>query len=149
MIDPTFRNINKFLLLSFKNGNDGLAGDSFDEYYMSLVEIKDFNALIDNKPVFDQPVNNKQGAHKKFVEMSRSNDYTTENLIDYAYYQKYHKLIGINLSRQTNTSNSQQINFTGKLEEDNGATTLFIAEKQQKKNYSKIFFRFIKYNRII
>ena len=27
--------------------------NSFDEYYMSLVEIKDFNALIDNKLFFD------------------------------------------------------------------------------------------------
>ena len=30
--------------------------NSFDEYYMPLVEIKDFNALINNKPFFDQPV---------------------------------------------------------------------------------------------
>ena len=27
-----------------------------------LVEIKDFNALIDNKPFFDQPLKNKQEA---------------------------------------------------------------------------------------
>ena len=27
---------------------------------MSLEEIKDFNALIDNKTFFDQPVKNKQ-----------------------------------------------------------------------------------------
>ena len=42
------------------------------------------------------------------------------------------KLIGIDLSRQTNTSIPQQINFVGKLEEDDGATMFFIAEKQQK-----------------
>ena len=29
---------------------------------MPLVEIKDFNALIDNKPLFDQPAKNKQEA---------------------------------------------------------------------------------------
>ena len=48
------------------------------------------------------------------------------------YHQNYCKLIGIDLSRQTNTSILQKINFTGKLEEDNGATMIFIAEKQQK-----------------
>ena len=42
------------------------------------------------------------------------------------------KLIGIDLSRQTNTSIPQQINFVGKLEEDDGATMFFIAEKQHK-----------------
>ena len=29
---------------------------SIDEYCTQLVEIKDFNALIDDKPFFDQPV---------------------------------------------------------------------------------------------
>ena len=45
---------------------------------MSLVEIKDFNALIENKPFFDQPVKDKHKAYEKLVEMSRNNDYTTE-----------------------------------------------------------------------
>ena len=46
--------------------------------------------------------------------------------------QNYYELIGINLSRHTNMIISQQINFVGKLEEDNGATMCLIAEKQQK-----------------
>ena len=33
---------------------------------------------------------------------------------------------------QTNTSIPQQTNFVGNLEEDDGATMFFIAEKQQK-----------------
>ena len=47
LIDPTFRNINRLFVLSFKNGDDDPTRISFDEYYMLLVEIKDFNALID------------------------------------------------------------------------------------------------------
>ena len=62
--------------------------------------------------------------------MSKNDDYTTESLLDHFYHQKYHKLIGINLSRQTNTSILRQINFVRKLE-NNGVTMLFIAEKQQ------------------
>ena len=99
---------------------------------MSLVEIKDFNALIDNKPFFDQLVQNKKEAYEKLIEMLNNDDYITGKLLDYLYYQKYYKLTGIDLSRQTNTNISQQINFIGKLEEDNGATMFFIAEKQQK-----------------
>ena len=48
--------------------------------------------------------------------MSR-NDYTTGNTLDFSYHQNYYKVIGINLSRQTNTSIPEQINFTGKLED--------------------------------
>ena len=71
--------------------------------------------------------------------MSRNYDYATWNLLDYLYNQKYYKLIGIDLSRQKNTNIAQQINFVEKLEEDDGATMLLIAEKQQKTilNYSK------------
>ena len=64
--------------------------------------------------------------------MSRNNDYTTGNLLDYFYHQKYYKLIDMDLSRQANTSIPQQINFAGKLEEYDGAMMFFIAEKQQK-----------------
>ena len=74
LIDPTFRNINRLFVLSFKNGNDDPSRDVFDKYYMPLVEIKDFNALIDNKPFFDQPVKNKQETYEKLIEMSKNDD---------------------------------------------------------------------------
>ena len=59
LIDPTFKDINRLFALSFKNGNDDPTTDSFVKYYIPLVEIKDFNALIDNKPFLDQPVKKK------------------------------------------------------------------------------------------
>ena len=73
--------------------------NSFDKYYMPLVEIKDFNALFDNKPFFNQPVKIKQEAYEKLIEMSKNDDYTTGSLLDYLYHQNYYKLVGIDLSR--------------------------------------------------
>ena len=49
VIDQTFRNINTLFVLSFKNGDDDPTRNYFHEYYIPLVEIKDFNALTDNK----------------------------------------------------------------------------------------------------
>ena len=43
LTDPTFRNINNLFVLSFKDGNDHPTRDSFNKYYVPLVEIKDFN----------------------------------------------------------------------------------------------------------
>ena len=103
LIDPTFRNINRLFVLSFKNGNNDPTRDSFNKYHMRLVEIKDLNVLIDNEPFFDQPVRNKQEAYEKLIKMSRNDYYNTGNFLDYLYYQKYYKLNGIDLSRQTNT----------------------------------------------
>ena len=70
MIDPTFRNINRLFVLSFKIGINDLTKLSFDKYYIPLVEIKDFNVLIDNKLFFDQPVKNKEEACEKLVKIS-------------------------------------------------------------------------------
>ena len=93
---------------------------------------------------------------KKLVEILRNKDYTTRNLLDFSYHQNYHKLIGTDLTRQTNTTVPQKVNFQEKLEENDGATIFSIAEKpqkkkqkkqqQQKKNYSKLLFRFIQRN---
>ena len=118
MTDPTFRNINRLFVSSFKYHDNDPTRNYFDKYYMLLAEIKSFNMLTNNKPFSDQPLKNRLETYK------RSNDYTTENLLDYLYYQNNYKLVGIDLSRQTNTTIPQQINFTMKLE-DNGATMFF------------------------
>ena len=89
LIDPTFRNINRLFVLSFRNGNDDPTRNSFDKCYMPLVEIWDSNVLINNKPFFDQRVKNKQEAYEKRIEMSRNNDYKTGNLLDYSCHQSW------------------------------------------------------------
>ena len=46
LIDKTFTKVNRLFVLSFENEEDRT---SFSKYYVSKVEIKDFNALIDGK----------------------------------------------------------------------------------------------------
>ena len=68
--------------------------------------------------------------------MSRSNDYTSGNLLDYEYFSNYFKLIAVDLSKQTELENSdlkQQIILIGKLEDDK-ATVFFIIEKSEEKD---------------
>ena len=64
----------------------------------------------------------------------RNNDCITGNLLDYEYFLKHYKLIAIDLSKQIELENpdlKQQINFFVKLDEDNGATMLFIIKKSE------------------
>ena len=63
------RNINRPFVKSFKVGENALTKKFFNIYYMPLVEIKDYNALLNNKPFFDQPIRNKQEAYGKLAEM--------------------------------------------------------------------------------
>ena len=129
LIDPTFTNVNKLFLLSFENEDDRT---SFSDYYVPKVEIKDYNVLIDGKLFSGIPVKNKEEAREAIIEISRNNDYTTGNLLDFEYFSKYH-LIAIDLSKQIELGNpdlKQQINFVGRLEENN-ATVFFIIEKKE------------------
>ena len=48
------------------------------------------------------------------------------------YHQKYDKPISMYLSKQTNINFPQKFTFVRKLEENDGATMLSFAEKQQK-----------------
>ena len=60
---------------------------------MPLVEIKDFNALINNKPFV------WSASEKQKRSVWKNAGYTIGNLLDYLYHQYYYKLIGIDLSR--------------------------------------------------
>ena len=100
------------------------------------VEIKDLNRLNDGKKFFEVPVKNKE-AHKKIVSISKNNDYMTNNLLDYEYFSKHYKLIAMNLSKQIELENPdlrQQINFIGKLEDDQ-TTMFFIIDKSEETTF--------------
>ena len=73
LIDPTFTNVNRLFVLSFKNETDRT---SFLNYYVPKAEIKDFKVLINEKPFFEIPVKNKEEAYKQILEISKNNNYT-------------------------------------------------------------------------
>ena len=136
LIDPTFTNVNRLFVLSFWRTNQGDNRDSFSHYYVPSVEIKDFNVLIDRKSFFDLPVKNEEEAYEKIIEMSRNNDYTTGNLLDFAYFKENYRLIAIDLNKQTKLKDPQQISFIGKLENQaHGAIMFFIIAKSEETTF--------------
>ena len=93
LIDSTFSKVNSLFVLTFKNKEDKT---SCSKYYTTKVEIKDFNVLIDGKWFFDVPIKNKEETYEKNIEMSKNNDYKTDNLLDYEYYQVSNRRRGQN-----------------------------------------------------
>ena len=99
LIDPTFTNVNRLFVLSFSRNNNTDNRDSFSDYYVPNVEIKDFNVLIDGKGFFDLSLKNEEEAYEKIIEMSNNNDYTTSNLLNIFYFKKIYlskQLIWVN-----------------------------------------------------
>ena len=129
-IDPTFTNANRLFVLAYQNADDR---QSFSQFYLPNVMVKDYNVIIDKLAFFDLPIKTEEEAYEKIIDINRNNEYTTGNLLDYDYFKKYYKLIAIDLSKQQvlqeNEDLIQQINFIGKLEE--AANVLIIIEKKE------------------
>ena len=88
------------------------------------------------KSFFNLPVKNEEEAHEKITDISKNNNYTTGNLLDFAFFKENYRLIAIDLSKQTKLRDPQQINFIGKLEgQNNGATMFFIIEKPEETTF--------------
>ena len=130
LIDPTFTNVNRLFVLAYQTAD---ARQSFHQFYLPKVMVKDYNVIIEELAFFDLPVKTEEEAYEKIIDISKNNKYTTGNLLDYDYFKKYYKLIAIDLSKQQvlqeNEDLIQQINFIGRLEE--AAHVFIIIEKKE------------------
>ena len=68
--------------------------------------------------------------------MSNNNEYTNGNLLDFAYFKRNYRLIAIDLSKQTELKDPQQIRFIGNLSNRLGATMFFIIEKSEETTFN-------------
>ena len=129
LINPTFTNVNRLFVLAYQNVEDR---QSYDEFYLPKVMVKEYNVIIDKLAFFDLPIKTEEEAYEKIID-SRNNEYTTGNLLDYDYFKKYYKLTAIDLSKQQvlqeNEDLIQQINFIGRLTE--AANVFIIIEKKE------------------
>ena len=130
LIDPALNNVNILFVLTYEDDADR---QSFSEFYLPRVMVKDFNVIIDKLAFFDLPTKTEEETYEKIIDINKNNEYTTGNLLDYDYFKKYYKLIAIDLSKQQvlqeNEDLIKQINFIGRLEE--AANIFIIIEKKE------------------
>ena len=136
LISPTSTNVNRLFALSFSRKNNTDSRYSYSNYYVTKVEVHDFNVLINGKSFFDLPVKNEEETYEKIIGMSNNNDFTTGNLLDFSYFKKNYRLISIDLSKQAKLKDPQQISFIGKLLRSTGATTFFTIEKSEETTFN-------------
>ena len=146
LIDPTLTNVNRLFVLAYQTADDR---QSFSQFYLPKVMVKDSNVIIDKLAFFDLPIKTEEEAYEKIIDISRNNEYTTGNLLDYDYFKKYYKLIAIDVSKQQvlqeNEDLIQQINFNGRLEQ--AANDFIIIEKKEQtvlefsQNFAKVLYK--------
>ena len=145
LIDPTFTDVNRLFVLTYQNADDR---QSCSQFYLPKVMVKDYNVIIDKLAFFDLPTKTEEEAYEKIIDISRNNEYTTGNLLDYDYFKKYYKLSAIDLSKQQvlqeNEDLIQQISFIGRLTE--AANVFIIIGKKENtilefsKNLAKVIY---------
>ena len=64
LIDPTFTNVNRLFVLAYQNVDDR---QSYDEFYLPKVMIKDYNVIIDKLAFFDLPIKPKKKRMKRLL----------------------------------------------------------------------------------
>ena len=109
------------------------------------MEIKDYNAMIDGKNFFDQPINSELKTYENIrkVATGKGGDYTTGCLLDYSYFKENYKMIAIDLSKKqaldADPRAIQQINFTANLDRAGNTRIYFILEeaKETVSDFSK------------
>ena len=144
LIDPTFTNVNRFFVLAYQTADDR---QSFSQFYLPKVMVKDFNIIIYKLPFFDVPIKTEEEVYQKILDISRNNEYTAGNLLDYDYFKNYYKLIAIDLSKQQvlqeNEDLIEEINFIRRLTE--AANVFIIIEKKENtilefsQNFAKVY----------
>ena len=84
LIDPTFTNVNRLFVLAYQTADDR---QWFSQYYLPKVMVKEFNIIINKLAFFDLSIKTEEEVYEKIIDISRNNEYTTGNLLDYDYFK--------------------------------------------------------------
>ena len=62
LIDPTFTTNNRLFVLAYQTANDR---QSFSQFYLPRVMVKDYNVIIDKLAFLDLPIKTEEEAYEK------------------------------------------------------------------------------------
>ena len=104
------------------------------------LKLKNYNIEIDGRYFYDQSINDliKRYDEIRKISTGQGDDYTTDCLLDFAYFEKKYKLIAADLSKQkaldADPKAIQQIIFTGKIKAaaDNTRVIIYYILEQSK-----------------
>ena len=93
LLDSNYQGVKRLLVLADNNsaGDDGQVSlDFFKKYFLSRVKIENYNIKIDGRNFYDQPINDsiKQYNEIRKISTGQGEDYTTDCLLDFAYFEK-------------------------------------------------------------
>ena len=139
LLHSSYQGVKRLFVLAYDNtaGDDHVSFDSFKKYFLpreknTFLKIENYNIEIDGRNFYDQPINGsiKQYDDIRKISTGQGDDYTTDSLLDFAYFEKNYRLIAVDLSKQkaldADSRAIQQIIFTGKIKATEANTRVII-----------------------
>ena len=110
--------------------------NSHTKYFLSIVNITNYNVLIDGRNFYDQPINEllKQYDEIRKTATGQRDDYTIGCLLVNQYFKGHYNLIAVDLSKQkeldADSRAIQQIEFSGMLKTNLQVCTVLEKSKE-------------------
>ena len=100
-LDASFQGVNRLFVLVC-NGPNKVERNSHIKYFLPRVDLTKYNALIDGRNFYNQPINDEIRKYDEIrkITTGKGDDYTTGCLLDYQYFKNPYKLIAVDLSKQ-------------------------------------------------
>ena len=94
-LDPSFQGVNRLFVMAYNR-------DGQRKYYLPRISLNKYNVIIDGRNFYDNPIESDIEKYRelKKVMIGKGEDYTTGSLLDYNYFDKYYKLVAVDLSKQ-------------------------------------------------
>ena len=99
LVEPSFQGVNRLFVSAFENDTERTSAKG---YYLSKVEIKGYNVMINGENFFDQPTKNNKVTYENIrkIATGQGDYYTTDCLLDYPYFKDSHKMTAVDLTKQ-------------------------------------------------
>ena len=100
-LESNFVWVHRLLVLVYSNQDGNAKMYKARRYYLPKGVIKNYNVIIHEKKLFDQPIDTNINWCKEIkLTTGKGENYTTGCLLDYDYIKIYYRLIVVNSSRQ-------------------------------------------------
>ena len=101
-LDPSFQGVNRLFVMAYNRSDNQPTRNGQQKYYFPRIDLEKYNFIIDGRNFYDHPIESDIEIYRelKKVMIGKGEDYTTESLLDFNYFDKHYKLVAVDLSKQ-------------------------------------------------
>ena len=101
-LDPYFQGVNRLFVMAYNRVDARPTRNGQQKYYLPRIDLEKYNVIIDGRNFYDNPIQSDIEKYRelKKVMIGKREDYATGSLLDFNYFDKYYKLVAVDLSKQ-------------------------------------------------